>query len=141
MALPRRTERAAMVNESSGRADTRSSMPTDSRGRAEARPSGASEATTVYFVAGERSGDDHGGALLKALRARVPGMRFVGRGGPKCALSPAESFAIGSIDTAVVGLWEVIRRYPFFSKAISGYYFGDRGGEAKRSRVDRLPGI
>jgi len=38
---------------------------------------------TVYFVAGERSGDDHGAALLKALRARVPEMRFMGRGGPK----------------------------------------------------------
>src|SRR5438067_12785549 len=38
---------------------------------------------TVYFVAGERSGDNHGAALLKALRARVPEMRFVGRGGPK----------------------------------------------------------
>jgi len=52
MALPRRTERAAMVNESSGRADTRSSMPTDSRGRAEARPSGASEADNRLFRCG-----------------------------------------------------------------------------------------
>jgi len=38
---------------------------------------------TIYFVAGERSGDNHGAALLKALRARAPKMQFLGRGGPK----------------------------------------------------------
>src|SRR6266853_1277188 len=72
-----------MVSEPSGRGGERPFTQTDSSGRAEARPSEASAATTVYFVAGECSGDDHGAALLKALRARVPEMRFAGRGGPK----------------------------------------------------------
>jgi lipid-A-disaccharide synthase len=71
---------------------------------------------TVYFVAGERSGDDHGAALLKALRARVPAMRFVGRGGPKMRALAGGKFRDWIDDTAVVGLWEVIRRYPFFKK-------------------------
>jgi lipid-A-disaccharide synthase len=71
---------------------------------------------TVYFVAGERSGDNHGAALLKALRARVPEMRFVGRGGPKMRALAGGKFRDWINDTAVVGLWEVIRRYPFFRK-------------------------
>src|SRR5437764_2311342 len=72
--------------------------------------------TTVYFVAGECSGDDHGAALLKALRARVPEMRFAGRGGPKMRALAGAKFRDWIDDTAVVGLWEVIRRYPFFRK-------------------------
>jgi lipid-A-disaccharide synthase len=71
---------------------------------------------TVYFVAGERSGDNHGAALLKALRMRAPEMRFVGRGGPKMRALAGGKFRDWIDDTAVVGLWEVIRRYPFFRK-------------------------
>ncbi len=71
---------------------------------------------TVYFVAGERSGDDHGAALLKALRACMPEMRFMGRGGPKMRALAGGKFRDWIDDTAVVGLWEVIRRYPFFRK-------------------------
>jgi lipid-A-disaccharide synthase len=105
-----------MVSEPSGRGGERPFTQTDSSGRAEARPSEASAATTVYFVAGERSGDDHGAALLKALRACVPEMRFMGRGGPKMRALADGKFRDWIDDTAVVGLWEVIRRYPFFRK-------------------------
>ena len=71
---------------------------------------------TIYFVAGERSGDDHGAALLKALRVRVPEMQFLGRGGPKMRAIAGGKFRDWIDDTAVVGLWEVIRRYPFFRR-------------------------
>ena len=71
---------------------------------------------TIYFVAGERSGDDHGAALLKALRARAPKMQFLGRGGAKMRAIAGGKFRDWIDDTAVVGLWEVIRRYPFFRK-------------------------
>src|SRR5205823_12705107 len=37
----------------------------------------------IYFVAGEASGDNHGAALMRALRERAPDWPFVGRGGPK----------------------------------------------------------
>ena len=105
-----------MVSEPSGRGGERPFTQTDTSGRAEARPSEASAATTVYFVAGERSGDDHGAALLKTLRACVPEMRFMGRGGPKMRALADGKFRDWIDDTAVVGLWEVIRRYPFFRK-------------------------
>lgn len=70
----------------------------------------------VYFVAGERSGDNHGAALLKALRTRSPKMQFLGRGGPQMRAIAGGKFRDWIDDTAVVGLWEVIRRYPFFRK-------------------------
>ena len=71
---------------------------------------------TVYCVAGERSGDNHGAALLQALRALAPEMQFAGRGGPKMRAFAGGNFRDWIDDTAVVGLWEVIRRYPFFRK-------------------------
>jgi lipid-A-disaccharide synthase len=71
---------------------------------------------TVYFVAGERSGDNHGAALLKALRRRAPTMQFLGRGGPQMRAIAGAKFRDWIDETAVVGLWEVIRRYPFFRK-------------------------
>ena len=104
-----------MVGEPSGHAEARPSTPKDTRGRAEGTSLRVA-ATTVYFVAGERSGDNHGAALLKALRARVPEMRFMGRGGPKMRALAGGKFRDWIDDTAVVGLWEVIRRYPFFRK-------------------------
>lgn len=70
----------------------------------------------VYFVAGERSGDNHGAALLKALRTRAPKMKFSGRGGPEMRAVAGANFRDWIEDTAVVGLWEVIRRYPFFRR-------------------------
>jgi len=70
----------------------------------------------IYFVAGERSGDNHGAALLQALRARALKMQFLGRGGPKMRTIAGGNFRDWIHDTAVVGLWEVIRRYPFFRK-------------------------
>jgi lipid-A-disaccharide synthase len=71
---------------------------------------------TIYFVAGERSGDNHGAALLKGLRARAPTMQFLGRGGPQMRAIAGGKLRDWIDDTAVVGLWEVIRRYPFFRK-------------------------
>src|SRR5947207_12760327 len=109
-----------MVDEPSRRAEARPPTLTDPRGRAAVRPSEASAATTIYFVAGECSGDVHGAALLKALRARVPEMRFAGRGGPKMRALAGGKFRDWIDDTAVVGLWEVIRRYPFFRKQFQG---------------------
>ena len=69
---------------------------------------------TIYFLAGEASGDTHGAALMRALLELHGHGRFVGRGGPKM-----EDVSNGAIrnwihEAAVVGLWEVVRRYGFF---------------------------
>lgn len=70
--------------------------------------------STIYFVAGEASGDEHGAALLRALREVAPHLVFAGRGGPKMQAIAGGSFINWSDAAAVVGLWEVVKRYGYF---------------------------
>ena len=71
---------------------------------------------TIYFVAGEASGDEHGAALLRALREIAPDLVFAGRGGPKMQAVAGEAFINWSDAAAVVGLWEVVKRYGYFQE-------------------------
>ena len=75
-----------------------------------------STATPVlYFLAGEVSGDTHGAGLLRALRERAPEAVFLGRGGPRmAALAPGPGFEDWCDQAAVLGLWEVLRKYGWF---------------------------
>ena len=45
----------------------------------------ASKPLTIFFSAGEPSGDLHGANLIRQLQARCPGLQAVGYGGPKMA--------------------------------------------------------
>ncbi|MFL6537094.1 MAG: lipid-A-disaccharide synthase [Chthoniobacterales bacterium] len=69
---------------------------------------------TIYFLAGEASGDTHGAALMKAIRDMQADVQFVGRGGPKMAEVAGGGVRNWIHEAAVVGLWEVVRRYGFF---------------------------
>ena len=71
---------------------------------------------TIYFVAGEASGDNHGAALMRALRELDPALRFVGRGGPHMKSIAGGEFRNWIDEAAVVGLWEVIKNYAYFRK-------------------------
>lgn len=71
-------------------------------------------AKTLYFVAGEASGDEHGAALLRALRDLTPDWNFAGRGGPLMKQIAGGDFFDWTDAAAVVGLWEVVKRYGFF---------------------------
>ena len=64
----------------------------------------------LFVVAGETSGDTHAAALVSELAGHAPGLKIAGLGGPKLhALAPAvEDW---THDAAVVGLWDVLRRY------------------------------
>jgi lipid-A-disaccharide synthase len=79
---------------------------------------------TIYFVAGEVSADNHGAALIRCLRQLEPGLKFIGRGGPQMQRVAGTSVT-GRIrdggqfknwigDAAVLGLWEVLRKYHYF---------------------------
>ena len=71
---------------------------------------------TIYFVAGEVSGDNHGAALMRALRKLRPGYHFIGRGGPEMRAIAQANFHNWIGDAAVVGLWEVVKNYRYFRR-------------------------
>lgn len=63
------------------------------------------------LVAGEASGDLHGAALCRALRAQASGVRVFGLGGSQMAGAGMELLA-DIRETAVIGFSEVVRRLP-----------------------------
>src|SRR5438874_2470812 len=69
---------------------------------------------TIYFVAGEASADNHGAALMRSLRELAPNLQFIGRGGPQMREVAGEQFTNWMGEAAVLGLWEVIRKYGYF---------------------------
>jgi lipid-A-disaccharide synthase len=69
---------------------------------------------TIYFVAGEVSADNHGAGLMRSLRALDSGLKFIGRGGPQMQQVAGTQFKNWIGDAAVLGLWEVLRKYGYF---------------------------
>ncbi|HEX9937449.1 MAG TPA: lipid-A-disaccharide synthase [Longimicrobium sp.] len=67
----------------------------------------------IFISAGEESGDLHGAALARALRARFPHARLVGLGGARMKAEGVELMA-GLQELAVMGFVEVLRHLPFF---------------------------
>jgi lipid-A-disaccharide synthase len=71
---------------------------------------------TIYFVAGEASGDNHGAALMQALRRLQPDLQLLGRGGPQMKKVAGDRFLDWSNEAGVVGLWEVVKHYGYFRR-------------------------
>jgi lipid-A-disaccharide synthase len=71
---------------------------------------------TIYFVAGEASADNHGAALMRALRNADGDLRLIGRGGPQMKAVAGENFQNWIDKSGVLGLWEVIKHYGYFRK-------------------------
>jgi lipid-A-disaccharide synthase len=69
---------------------------------------------TLYFVAGEVSADNHGAALMRSLRELDHELQFTGRGGPQMRQIADGQFKDWIGDAAVLGLWEVLRKYGYF---------------------------
>lgn len=74
-----------------------------------------SKPPTVLLLAGEASGDQHGAAVARALRERLPGVRLKGLGGPLMEAEGTELLA-GLDDLAVMGFTEVLSRLFFFRR-------------------------
>lgn len=67
--------------------------------------------TTILVVAGEASGDLHGGEILHALKARRPDLRIVGVGGDR--MNPFLDRKLADVrDLGVVGFVEVVKHLP-----------------------------
>ena len=88
---------------------------------------------TIYFVAGEASGDNHGAALMRSLREHDDHFNFVGRGGPQMQIIAREKFKNWINDAAVLGLWEVIKKYGYFRKQ-----FWETLDEIEESKADAV---
>jgi lipid-A-disaccharide synthase len=71
---------------------------------------------TIYFVAGEASADNHGAALMRALRNADVDLRLIGRGGPQMNAVAGADFKDWIDKSGVLGLWEVIKQYGYFRK-------------------------
>ena len=67
----------------------------------------------VYLVAGEASGDARGAELMRALRERSPSLEFCGAGGHEMSALAGGDF-LDWADEAVVGLWDVLKKYGYF---------------------------
>ncbi len=89
-----------------------------------------SGALTIGIAAGEASGDALGAILISAVKARVPGARFVGIAGPKMQAAgceswhPLEALAVGGITEVVARLPEIL---------------GIRRALARRLLAERVP--
>jgi lipid-A-disaccharide synthase len=68
-------------------------------------------AVTVGIVAGEASGDALGSDLIRAVRARLPGVRFAGIGGPRMEAAGCELW-YPHTELALRGYAEVITHLP-----------------------------
>jgi len=88
---------------------------------------------TVYFVAGEVSADNHGAALMRSLRVLDPELKFIGRGGPQMQQVAGAQFKNWIGDAAVLGLWEVLRKYGYFQEQ-----FRQTLNEIKESKPDAV---
>jgi lipid-A-disaccharide synthase len=70
----------------------------------------------VYVLAGELSGDAHGAGMIRALKAARPGLVVAGAGGPAMRAAGGDAVRDWVEDSAVVGVWEVLKRYGWFKR-------------------------
>src|SRR5437660_5934188 len=88
---------------------------------------------TIYFAAGEVSADNHGAALMHSLRELRPGLKFIGRGGPRMQQIAGAQFRNWIGEAAVLCLWEVLRKYGYFREQ-----FHQTLGEISVSKPDAV---
>jgi lipid-A-disaccharide synthase len=69
------------------------------------------EAVNIALVAGEASGDNLGGGLLRALHARQPTLRAFGVAGPRMVEAGCEAW-VSSEELAIMGLAEIVKHLP-----------------------------
>ncbi len=73
----------------------------------------------LFLIAGERSGDAHGAQLVRALKERAPGIQLSGLGGAEMEEEIGSSLDNWTEAAGVVGLWEVLKNYPYFKRKFS----------------------
>ncbi len=75
----------------------------------------------LYLIAGESSGDAHAAALSRGLLTAEPDLQIFGAGGPRLQ-AVAGPQILDWTREAVVGLWDVLLKYPYFRKQFYRMY-------------------
>lgn len=73
---------------------------------------------TYFIVAGDPSADKYSANLMQEIRNFEPSAKFIGIGGPEMIARGLEPLAKMN-DVAVVGFWEVAKRYAFFKNLLN----------------------
>lgn len=71
----------------------------------------------IFISAGDPSGDIHSARLISALKEINPELEFIGIGGPEMAKVGFQSI-VDIEEISVVGFWEVIKKYGFFTNLL-----------------------
>ncbi len=71
----------------------------------------------IFISAGDPSADKHSAELMNELTLLIPDVEFYGIGGPLAESQGLKSLA-SQKDIAVVGFWEVAKKYSFFKKLL-----------------------
>ncbi len=72
--------------------------------------------TTLWFVAGETSGDARAAEVMRFLHTLDPNVRFHGAGGPKMQGLAVKPFDNWIAEAGVLGLWDVLKHYGYFRR-------------------------
>lgn len=78
----------------------------------------------IALVAGEASGDRYGAELMRSFFKKVPEVQFMGLGGPsmtKVAATTGGAIEDWTAEAAVVGLWDVLKKYRYFRAHFSAF--------------------
>ncbi|MFA7002168.1 MAG: lipid-A-disaccharide synthase, partial [Candidatus Omnitrophota bacterium] len=89
-------------------------------------------AKTIFILAGEASGDNHGAHLVRELKALHPDLEFTGLGGPRMA-SAGVRLLHDMTRLSVLGLGDVLRKYFEYRKI-----FYSALDEARRLKPDAV---
>ena len=77
---------------------------------------------SIFIISGEESGDMHGAALMRALRAIMPGLAVRGMGGERMRKEGLVGLDFKSV--SVVGITEVIGRFPAILRTFNALVSG-----------------
>ncbi len=91
-----------------------------------------SGAPKFFVVAGEASGDLHGGKLIEAIKKKSPDAQFVGHGGDNMRAAGLELIH-HTDDLAIMGFSEVVKHLPFMLNVM-----GESLGALRSLRPDRI---
>ncbi|MBT4290665.1 MAG: lipid-A-disaccharide synthase [Deltaproteobacteria bacterium] len=72
----------------------------------------------LMVIAGEASGDLHGGYIIQDLIKLNPSIQLIGTGGAKLAANGVKLY-YNVKDLAVIGFWEVLKRYGYFKQVFN----------------------